>query len=411
MSLLGIHVTLFIGQTIATPAPQMLIEVLDHIEVTHDDQGHSGFQLIFKVGRSGGPLDLIDYQQLLNPLLLKAFNRVVIMTTYGAVPQIIMDGVITNIQLVPSNEPGSATITVTGEDLSVLMGMNDYQAFPWPSLPDNVIVQLIVAKYVQYGIVPLAMPPIVPYLDVPIRHVPVQERSDLDYIRYLAERQGYVFYIDPGPLPNVSTAYWGSPKRLGLPQKALSVNMGPETNVESISFNDNGLSPTLVIGRIQDSDTNVPAPIITPPLSTRMPMALLPALVFNQPNVRRSRLPVTEADAERQAALSAVHDGQPEKGHGRIAVGVNIAQGMGIAQAILDTSIDNVVTATGELNALDYGDILKACAVVGVRGVGFNYDGNYYVKCVTHSIRRGEYKQRFTLTREGKGTLTPVVRP
>jgi hypothetical protein len=272
-------------------------------------------------------------------------------------------------------------------------------------------VQLIVAKYAQYAIVPKAMPPIVPYLDVPIRHVPVQERSDLAYIKYLAARQGYLFYIDPGPLPNTSTAYWGPPVRLGLPQRALSVNMGPDTNVETISFNNNGLSPTLVIGRIQDSLTNLPAPVITPPVSTRVPMALSPALAFNQPNVRRSRLPVTRDDTERQSALSEAHGGRHEGNDGLIGAGVNVAQAMGLAQAILDTSTDNVVTATGELNALDYGDILKACAVVGVRGVGFNYDGHYYVKCVTHSIREGEYKQRFTLTREGTGTLTPVVRP
>ena len=35
----------------------------------------------------------------------------------------------------------------------------------------------------------------------------------------------------------------------------------------------------------------------------------------------------------------------------------------------------------------------------------------YDVKSVTHNIRKGEYKQRFTLSREGTGTLTPLVRP
>jgi hypothetical protein len=69
------------------------------------------------------------------------------------------------------------------------------------------------------------------------------------------------------------------------------------------------------------------------------------------------------------------------------------------------------VTATGELNALQYGDLLRARGLVGLRGAGFSYDGFYYVKSVTHSIRKGEYKQRFTLTREGTGSLTPVVRP
>jgi hypothetical protein len=48
--------------------------------------------------------------------------------------------------------------------------------------------------------------------------------------------------------------------------------------------------------------------------------------------------------------------------------------------------------------------------LVGVRGVGNTYDGNYYVKQVTHRIKRGEYKQSFTLIREGQGTTTQRVK-
>ena len=66
---------------------------------------------------------------------------------------------------------------------------------------------------------------------------------------------------------------------------------------------------------------------------------------------------------------------------------------------------------TGELDALEYGDILRARGLVGLRGVGFSYDGNYYVKSVSHQISKGQYKQRFTLTREGTGSLTPLVVP
>jgi hypothetical protein len=48
---------------------------------------------------------------------------------------------------------------------------------------------------------------------------------------------------------------------------------------------------------------------------------------------------------------------------------------------------------------------------VGLRGAGHSFDGLYYVKSVTHNIRRGEYKQSFTLTREGLGAISPVVVP
>ena len=55
--------------------------------------------------------------------------------------------------------------------------------------------------------------------------------------------------------------------------------------------------------------------------------------------------------------------------------------------------------------------MLKARSLVGVRGAGVAYDGLYYVKSVTHNIKRGAYTQNFTLVREGLISLTPVVIP
>ena len=55
------------------------------------------------------------------------------------------------------------------------------------------------------------------------------------------------------------------------------------------------------------------------------------------------------------------------------------------------------------------GNILRARQLVGVRGAGLAYDGLYYVKTVTHNIKRGEYKQSFTLTRDGLISQTPKV--
>ena len=63
----------------------------------------------------------------------------------------------------------------------------------------------------------------------------------------------------------------------------------------------------------------------------------------------------------------------------------------------------------GELDALRYGNMLQAPGLVGVRGVGNSYDGNYYVQSVKHTIRRGEYKQQFTLNREGYGSTVQEV--
>ena len=93
-----------------------------------------------------------------------------------------------------------------------------------------------------------------------------------------------------------------------------------------------------------------------------------------------------------------------------LSPGQSVARAQATAQGAADAAAD-AVTAEGELDALRYGEVLEARALVGVRGAGLSNDGLYYVKRVSHSIARGSYKQRFTLARDGLGPLSPVVRP
>jgi hypothetical protein len=67
------------------------------------------------------------------------------------------------------------------------------------------------------------------------------------------------------------------------------------------------------------------------------------------------------------------------------------------------------VTGEGSLDVLRYGRSLKARQLVGVRGAGLAFDGLYYVKSVTHNIKRGEYKQSFKLVRNGLISTLPKV--
>jgi len=56
-----------------------------------------------------------------------------------------------------------------------------------------------------------------------------------------------------------------------------------------------------------------------------------------------------------------------------------------------------------------YGSVLRNRMLVGVRGGGLAYDGMYYVNSVTHTLKRGEYKQSFQLSRDGLISITPRV--
>jgi hypothetical protein len=81
------------------------------------------------------------------------------------------------------------------------------------------------------------------------------------------------------------------------------------------------------------------------------------------------------------------------------------------AQEILGMTFNasNAITVSGSLDVLRYGGILRNRMMVGVRGAGLAYDGLYYVDSVTHSIKRGEYKQSFQLSRDGLISNVPRV--
>lgn len=369
---IGVSLTLYIGATVPRPAPRELIECLQNVEVSHNDTGRSGFQLAFQTGRS--KRDRTDYQWLTSPLL-QPFSRVILVLTINATAEVIMDGVITNQQFAPSQEIGGSTLTVIGEDLSVMMDLEEKSA-EHTNQSEVIIVNRLLSNYAQYGIVPTVETP--PFSEQPSRddRIPTQQGTDLAYIQQLAGRHSFVFYITAGPALKSSVAYWGPPKRLPPAQRALSVNMGSYSNVNSINFQYNALEPTRLDGEVQDRRSNQTRPLSID-RSTRQPaLATQPALQ-NQSHVRVQQF--------------------RQSGH-------SFEKARAIAQARVDQSTDGVVSASGELDTTRYGAILRLRGLVGLRGVGDRHDGLYYVKSVTHRIRKGEYKQSFTLTREGSGS-------
>lgn len=380
MSLSSIHFNLLVGPTVPVPVSSAVVEAIDNIEVTHQDESRSGFQINLKVGRSGSG-DIVDFN-LLRDQVFRPFYRVIINVVFNAIPAVLMDGIITHQQLSPSNEPGASRLTVTGEDISVMMDMEE-KNMEYPAQDETIIANRIIMSYAQYSLVPMVIPPATIDTPVPTERTPVQQGTDLRYLKEMAERYGYVFYVTPGPLPGQNIAYWGPPIRIGVPQKALSVNMGPNTNVRQINFTYNPLSPSLQSGSIQDRSSNVRIPVEAFN-STRTPLSSQPAIQANQPNVRR---------------------------HQFRRSGLNTPQAYAQAQGLTDASTSETVTATGELDATVYGDVLQPRSLVGVRGVGYAHDGTYYVQRVTHVIKKNEFTQRFTLNREGMEALTPMVIP
>ncbi len=384
MSLSNVRLSLLVGRSVPRPAPRLLMNALESVQINDSADFAQGFTLTFRAERD--PAASKDYA-LLNSPLLKPGSRVVISVTLNATPRVLMDGVITQHQLVPSGKAAGTSLTVTGEDLSVLMDMSELGML-YPPLPDAAIALLILAKYAASGVIPMVIPTPSSWTTKPLGQTPFQKGTDRAYLRELAGRHGYTFGIKAGPVPLLSIAYWGPSnaiskiRKICPPQKPLTVDMGPATNVESINFSYNAMAPEQVHGFVADPDVLLAMPVLTM-LSTRSPsLASQPALVANRPFVKKVQLSY--------------------EGHDPVEARAK-------AQDRTDKSTEEVVRASGTLDALRYGGVLTAPGIVGLRGAGYSYDGYYYVKSVSHTINRKEYKQSFSLAREGTGSLAQRV--
>ncbi len=371
----GVHLTLLVGPLMAPmPAPPPLLEALQSVQV-NSQRDRTGFQLTFTLGKLS-PLQAMLAAGLLDPMV----TRVVIIVTLNGLPNVISDGVVTQHAVSPSNEPGQSTLTLTGDDLSVLMDLIQIR-LTYIAIPDASIVQLILAEYAMYGIVPFVIPPLADAPRNPTDGSIAQTTTDLAFIRSLSQNCGYTFYVEPGPVPLQSIAYFGPDVRLPIPQPALSVNSDWATNVESLSFSLNGLSKQTTVITILD------------PIEHKYPVQIpLPSIdLLNPPLGARVMLPAKLRYSDNTANLSP--EAVAQYAYGLMREGANDVSG------------------NGSLSVTRYGSILRARMLVGVRGAGLAYDGLYYVETVTHNIKHGEYKQNFTLSRDGVISQTPVVMP
>jgi hypothetical protein len=370
----GVHLTLLIGPPAApVPAPLPLMEALQSVQA-NSGRDNSGFQLTFTVGKTSLIQTVLLPAGGLDPMV----TRVVVIVTLLGVPQVIADGIVTHHQLAPSNEPGQSTLTLTGEDLSVLMDVVEMKMI-YPAMPDDAKVALILSKYAAFGITPIVIPPLVDSVKSPTAGYDTQTGTDREYVKGLASQCGYIFYVEPGPLPLQNIAYFGPDVRLPVPQPALSVNSDWATNVESLNFSLDGLSKKVTVITILDPITGkIPLPIPLPNID-----------IFKPPLGARLTPPARITFSDDMADLA------PDEAAKR-AFGV-----------LRDGS--QAISGSGSLSVPRYGSILRSRMLVGVRGAGVAYDGMYYVESVTHNLKRGEYKQNFTLSRDGLISQTPVV--
>lgn len=360
----AIHLTLMIGAVVPQPVLQSVVDALQEVQVTASSTERSGFQLRLAIGKRSPLLT-----ELLPGGYFDAPRRVVIAVTMSGRTHVLIDGVIARQELTASSEAGQSTLTITGEDLTRMMDLVDLTGIiPYPAMPAEARILLALSKYAMYGIVPTVLPSVLISVPNPLENVPVHQGTDLAYITSLANQVGYVFHQIPGPAIGTSVAYWGPEIRTGPPQAALIVNSDAHSNLDTVTFGFDGFSKTLYVILIKPQELPIPLPIPIPDVNP-----LSPSLGSRQPFPLRIK-PLTGLSrfTPVQAAL------------------------IGLAKA---AQAADVISGSGSVDVLRYGQPLRARQLVEVRGAGLPHDGLHFVKSVTHTLKPGSYTQSFSLTR------------
>ncbi len=371
---LGIQLAIWSGRTIPTPSP-LLADLFEEIKIESFEDKPSAFELRIRAGRSG-PQSLLGYL----PITLgsaRAGNRIILTTAVNGIPRVLIDGVMTHVEMQPSEKPGAGRITIKGEDMTFYMTRKQVVK-PYQKRTESNIVQEVLAKYIRFGMTAVVKLSKNETRGGLIDNFEMQQReTDFEFLSRLAKHLGYVFFVEPGLAPGLSTAYFGPPRTFGFGQPGMRANMGAATNVNNITVVDD---PTMVkteSTKVLDPKTKRALP--SRPFAIRPNLlALFPTLVYARNLIRQELQDPSQASDFTRATASA--------------------------SGAQDLSADKSIKLTGNLDTSRYGGVLRARDTVKIGGVGIDYDGKYRVAQVTHNIREGSYTQNFTLARDGRFT-------
>ena len=155
----GVHLTLLVGPVVPVPVPQFVLDALTQVEVSAPDEAAGAFTLQFTLSVQS-PLHTLF---LLSGGGVVPLLRVIVVVTLNGMPQVLIDGVVTRTEVLPGADQRHTTLQVSGDDLTTVMTKLEFSGLPglpYPAMPAEAIVALLLAKYAFLGIVPLVIPSI-----------------------------------------------------------------------------------------------------------------------------------------------------------------------------------------------------------------------------------------------------------
>ena len=283
------------------------------------------------------------------------------------IPEVILNGHVREIRQTSSGARGMAEV-IAMDATATLMNLIE-QPMPHPNLDPATIATLIFARYAIRP-APLPVAPTRTMLDT----MTIQRATDARMLREMARALSYECYLQPDPITGLDIGHFHPPLTAVPPQGVLSVDFGAATNLTDFDVGYDTLRPTGAIS--VGVDPNTGAPIPTPALASLQPPEGLEPTLFRMvpPAITRP----TARDAANPAELFRQN------------------------QAIVDRS-SRAITASGTVDAVKYGRMLRPGLPVLVRGAGRAHGGTWYVTSVSHNISTAAWTQSFRATRNALG--------
>jgi phage protein D len=302
---------------------------------------------------------------------LEFWNRVTVYAAFPTQTEVVIDGYISNVTISTNPDAATATVDILGVDASAEMNLVDKRKV-WKGKSYEDIAREVIG---QYGLTAKIAEAADSAASANVPPHPVAQRStDLAFLRELARRKGYEFFVQG------ANAYFRPPQLTGAPQKLIAVNFGEQTNCTRISIDADGTRPTEAeIAFIDPMTGETPEPVVETESG-------LPALGARTLSKMRGAagMPQARVVPRRLGCMTR-------------------AQAKDYATGVLRRNAWCVV-ATGHLDGLRYGRVLRTRKLVTVKGVGASRNGLYYVRKVRHQLTARTYDMDFELVRNALGT-------
>jgi uncharacterized protein len=300
---------------------------------------------------------------------LQVWNRVTIYAIFPRQTEVVIDGYIAEVSVATNPDQGNVTVEIQGVDAAYHMNLEEKTRI-WRDKSYEDIAREVLESY---DFRPEIAPPAEDAAATP-PHAVAQRHTDHAFLRELARRKGYEFFLQGG------TGFFRPPVLDGAPQKLIAVNFGDQTNCTQFRVAADGTTATAAAVNFLD-------PMTGRVMESRRDSSGLAPLGTDTLDVLRGAVEVPQA--------------------------LRICRRLGcVDQARADDHATGVlrrnawwVTATGTLNGLRYGCVLRSRKTVTIKGVGARYNGVYYVRKVRHELTMRTYSMAFEAVRNAVGAL------